>query len=117
MSQNDPTDAFAAYERITRPFVEANQALAIEGNGYILLPRTPQEVEARNQILARLAAGGRDGMRNEHSGKSTACCAFPITTNGFVKKIGSEVEIAAAKRRLASSAQRISRLNDIGSPA
>ena len=117
MSQNDPTDAFAAYERITRPFVEANQALAIEGNGYILWPRTPQEVEARNQILARLAAGGRDGMRNEHTGKSTACCAFPITTNGFVKKIGSEVEIAAAKRRLASSAQRISRLNDIGSPA
>ena len=50
-------------------------------------------------------------------GKSTACCAFPITTNGFVKKIGSEVEIAAARRRLASSAQRISRLNDIGSPA
>jgi hypothetical protein len=117
MSQNDPTDAFAAYERITRPFVEANQALAIEGNGYILLPRTPQEVEARNQILARLAAGGRDGMRNEHTGKSTACCAFPITTNGFVKKIGSEVEIAAAKRRLASSAEQISRLNDIGSPA
>jgi 2-polyprenyl-6-methoxyphenol hydroxylase-like FAD-dependent oxidoreductase len=66
-SQADPTDAFAAYERITRPFVEANQALAIEGNGYILLPRTPQEVEARNQILARLAAGGRDGMRNDHT--------------------------------------------------
>src|ERR1700733_11773591 len=57
MSQDDPTDAFAAYERITRPFVEANQALAIEGNGFILLPRTPKEVEARNQILARLAAG------------------------------------------------------------
>jgi 2-polyprenyl-6-methoxyphenol hydroxylase-like FAD-dependent oxidoreductase len=66
-SQADPTDAFAAYERITRPFVEANQALAIEGNGYILLLRTPQEVEARNQILARLAAGGRDGMRNDHT--------------------------------------------------
>jgi 2-polyprenyl-6-methoxyphenol hydroxylase-like FAD-dependent oxidoreductase len=116
-SQADPTDAFAAYERITRPFVEANQALAIEGNGYILLPRTPQEVEARNQILARLAAGEETACETTIHGKSTACCAFPITTNGFVKKIGSEVETAAAKRRLASSAQRISRLNDIGSPA
>jgi 2-polyprenyl-6-methoxyphenol hydroxylase-like FAD-dependent oxidoreductase len=64
-SHDDPSDAFAAYERIIRPFVEANQALAIEGNGYLLLPRTPQELEARNRILASLAAGKTDGMRND----------------------------------------------------
>jgi hypothetical protein len=58
---------FAAYKRITKPFVEANQALATEGNGYLLLPRTPREVEARNQILASLAAGERGGMRNNHA--------------------------------------------------
>jgi 2-polyprenyl-6-methoxyphenol hydroxylase-like FAD-dependent oxidoreductase len=78
----------------------------------------------RLKRLKRATRSWRASLRGEETacettihGKSTACCAFPITTNGFVKKIGSEVETAAAKRRLASSAQRISRLNDIGSPA
>jgi 2-polyprenyl-6-methoxyphenol hydroxylase-like FAD-dependent oxidoreductase len=56
-SHDDPAAAFSAYERIARPYVEANQALAIGGNGFLLLPRTPQEIEARNRILAALAAG------------------------------------------------------------
>ncbi|WP_213773888.1 FAD-dependent monooxygenase [Bradyrhizobium sp. dw_78] len=66
-AHDDPSDAFAAYERMTRPFVEANQALAIEGNGFILLPRTPQELEARNRILAALAEAKGDAMRNDHA--------------------------------------------------
>ena len=60
-SREDPSEAFTAYERITRPFVEANQALATKGNGSLFMPRTTQEVEARNRILAAFAAG--EGLR------------------------------------------------------
>lgn len=57
-SNANPADAFAAYERIVRPFVEANQALAIEdGNHAFFLPRTGEEIEQRNAML-RLFAGG-----------------------------------------------------------
>jgi 2-polyprenyl-6-methoxyphenol hydroxylase-like FAD-dependent oxidoreductase len=79
-SQDDPSDAFAAYERTAKPLVEANQALAIEGNGYLLLPRTPQEVEARNQILASLAAGERDGMGNDHAREVHSMLSLPDYT-------------------------------------
>jgi 2-polyprenyl-6-methoxyphenol hydroxylase-like FAD-dependent oxidoreductase len=47
----DPVEAFASYERITRPFMEANQALAGGGGGF-LLPRTPEELDARNRALS-----------------------------------------------------------------
>jgi len=43
---------FAAYECIVRPFVEANQALAIKEDGDLVLPRTPKELDARNRMLA-----------------------------------------------------------------
>jgi hypothetical protein len=57
-SHDDPTEAFAAYERIVRPFVEANQALAIKADGEdLLLPRTPEELEARNRMLAAFKRG------------------------------------------------------------
>lgn len=79
-SRDDPSVAFSAYERITRPFVEANQALAIEGNGYLLLPRTPQEVEARNQILAALAAGDGIGVRNDHARETHSMLRLPDYT-------------------------------------
>jgi len=47
----DPKAAFALYEQIVRPFVEANQELAIGGGG-LLLPRTPEELDRRNKALA-----------------------------------------------------------------
>jgi 2-polyprenyl-6-methoxyphenol hydroxylase-like FAD-dependent oxidoreductase len=76
-SQGEPSEAFAAYERIIRPFVEANQALAIEGNGFLLLPRTPQEIEARNQILAALAAREGDGVQNNHAREAHSMLSLP----------------------------------------
>lgn len=57
-AHDDPTDAFAAYERTVRPFVEANQALAIKANGDdLLLPRTSEELIARNRKLAAFKPG------------------------------------------------------------
>jgi 2-polyprenyl-6-methoxyphenol hydroxylase-like FAD-dependent oxidoreductase len=79
-SRDNPSDAFAAYERMTRPFVEANQALAIDGNGFLLLPRTPREVEARNQILATLASGTRDSMRNNSTQQVHSMLTLPDYT-------------------------------------
>jgi 2-polyprenyl-6-methoxyphenol hydroxylase-like FAD-dependent oxidoreductase len=57
----DPIEAFASYERIARPFIEANQALASSG-GSILLPRSQEELERRNQALAaaEFSADGGD---------------------------------------------------------
>jgi 2-polyprenyl-6-methoxyphenol hydroxylase-like FAD-dependent oxidoreductase len=82
-SQDDPSEAFATYERVTRPFVEANQALAIKGNGFLPLPRTPQEVEARNQILAGLAAGRGDGVRNGHAREAHSMLRLPDYAQWF----------------------------------
>jgi 2-polyprenyl-6-methoxyphenol hydroxylase-like FAD-dependent oxidoreductase len=56
-AHDDPTDAFAAYERIARPFVEANQALAIKEDGNFLLSRTQEELDARNRMLAAFQPG------------------------------------------------------------
>jgi 2-polyprenyl-6-methoxyphenol hydroxylase-like FAD-dependent oxidoreductase len=47
---SDLAEAFASYERIVRPFVEANQALA-SGGGSILLPRSQEELDSRNRAL------------------------------------------------------------------
>jgi 2-polyprenyl-6-methoxyphenol hydroxylase-like FAD-dependent oxidoreductase len=46
----NPAEAFASYEQIVRPFAEANQALASSG-GSILLPRSQEELDRRNQAL------------------------------------------------------------------
>lgn len=67
----DPDEAFAAYERIARPFIEANQALAVTQEGSFFLPRTQAQLDRRNQILASLARGGatdtlRDNARAGH---------------------------------------------------
>jgi 2-polyprenyl-6-methoxyphenol hydroxylase-like FAD-dependent oxidoreductase len=50
-THSKPAEAFASYERIVRPFVEANQALASSG-GSILLPRSQEELDRRNRALA-----------------------------------------------------------------
>jgi 2-polyprenyl-6-methoxyphenol hydroxylase-like FAD-dependent oxidoreductase len=82
-SHDDPAHAFAAYERIIRPFVEANQALAIQGNGFMLLPRTVQELEARNQILETLATGESIGERNDHAREAHCLLKLPDYTQRF----------------------------------
>lgn len=66
-AHDDPADAFAAYERITRPFVEANQALAIKGQGDLLLPRTQEELDTRNRMLASLKSGQPGDDPSQHA--------------------------------------------------
>lgn len=65
----DPVDAFASYERITRPFMEANQALASRTGGSLLMPRTQQELDARNATLAAMQASGEAPSHGDHSGQ------------------------------------------------
>lgn len=65
-----PAAAFAAYERVCRPFVTANQALAAGGS--LLLPATAEELEQRNRWLAGVSGSGlsrpvMDEGRKEHS--------------------------------------------------
>jgi 2-polyprenyl-6-methoxyphenol hydroxylase-like FAD-dependent oxidoreductase len=50
-THSNPTVAFISYEQIVRPFIEANQALASSG-GSILLPRSQEELDQRNQALS-----------------------------------------------------------------
>ena len=57
-AHDDPTDAFVSYERIARPFVEANQALAIKKGDDYFLPRTQEQLDARNRMLASFKPGG-----------------------------------------------------------
>ncbi|GBQ27730.1 2-polyprenyl-6-methoxyphenol hydroxylase [Gluconacetobacter sacchari DSM 12717] len=61
-THDDPQDAFAAYERVARPFVEANQALATGDNGAFFLPRTQKDIQARDRVLAEIARNGPTGM-------------------------------------------------------
>jgi 2-polyprenyl-6-methoxyphenol hydroxylase-like FAD-dependent oxidoreductase len=64
-SHGDPVEAFASYERICRPFVEANQALASTG-GSILLPTSQEQLELRNRALAAGQFSADDG---DHAAK------------------------------------------------
>ena len=57
-----PEDAFVAYERLTRPFVEANQALATDGSGALFLPKTQKDIQKRDHILAEIARNGTSGI-------------------------------------------------------
>ena len=49
------TSAFGAYEKLARPFVEMNQALVETGTS-ILRPDTAEELEARNDLIRKMAA-------------------------------------------------------------
>ncbi|MCU6791944.1 FAD-dependent monooxygenase [Paenibacillus sp. WQ 127069] len=69
-------EAFAAYEKIMRPFAEANQALAGSG-GTFLLPRTCEELEARNQALAALQLPNQKSMPGDESGKVHSMLRLP----------------------------------------
>jgi 2-polyprenyl-6-methoxyphenol hydroxylase-like FAD-dependent oxidoreductase len=84
-AHDDPADAFACYERIVRPFVEANQTLAIKEDCNFLLPRTQEELEARNQMLASLEAGrSGDGLS-----KKARAVHSSLTLPGYSGRLGS----------------------------
>jgi 2-polyprenyl-6-methoxyphenol hydroxylase-like FAD-dependent oxidoreductase len=63
----EPVDAFASYERMTRPFMETNQALALRKGGSLLMPRTQEELDARNAALAAMQASEKAPSRAEQS--------------------------------------------------
>ncbi|SDS50230.1 FAD-dependent monooxygenase [Bradyrhizobium canariense] len=50
----DYSSAFEAYEKLMRPFAEMNQALVETGKS-IMIPDTQQELEARNEMLRKMA--------------------------------------------------------------
>lgn len=74
-TRDDPADAFAAYERIARPFVEANQALATNNNGAFFLPRTQQDIDARDRMLRAIARNGTADLlnSNRHDAYGAVC--------------------------------------------
>jgi 2-polyprenyl-6-methoxyphenol hydroxylase-like FAD-dependent oxidoreductase len=76
----DPIDAFASYERMTRPFVEANQTLANREGGSLLMPRTQQELDARNAALAAMQASGEAPTYSEHSRQAHNALKLPDYT-------------------------------------
>ena len=65
-SHEDAEAALASYERIARPFVEANQDLAIREGAPSLLVRTQEELDARNRWLASLAKGDAPKAQNDY---------------------------------------------------
>ncbi len=62
----DHTAAFEAYERQTRPFVEANQDLVEEGNAE-MFPGTAESLAARNAALRERETVPAGAGRPEHS--------------------------------------------------
>ncbi|MCG8926051.1 FAD-dependent monooxygenase [Lentzea sp. CC55] len=61
-----PEQAFEAYERSTRPFVEANQGLVEKGNAE-LFPGTAEALAARNAALRARTTMPAEASRPEHS--------------------------------------------------
>ncbi|WP_213773069.1 FAD-dependent monooxygenase [Bradyrhizobium sp. dw_78] len=78
-----PTEAFASYERIIRPFIEANQALATRGGG-LLLPRTPEELDARNRAFTAARSSGEAELRGETSRLVHSSLQLPDYAGGAV---------------------------------
>ncbi|HWS32302.1 MAG TPA: FAD-dependent monooxygenase [Actinoplanes sp.] len=65
-THGDFATAFSAYERDTRPFVEANQRLVGEGDS-ALFPPTEQALAQRNTMLRKLTTMPAEADRPEHS--------------------------------------------------
>jgi hypothetical protein len=53
---DDAVAAFAAYERIVRPYMEANQALVGRDGANMIFPRSREALAARAAMLAAMAA-------------------------------------------------------------
>ncbi|GGL04994.1 FAD-dependent monooxygenase [Mangrovihabitans endophyticus] len=65
-THQDHATAFSAYEKETRDFVSQNQALVTVGD-VALLPRTPEALEQRHEMLRRLSALPPDGGHPEYT--------------------------------------------------
>jgi 2-polyprenyl-6-methoxyphenol hydroxylase-like FAD-dependent oxidoreductase len=76
-AHDDPANAFAAYERIMRPFVEANQGLANKDQASLLFPRTQQDLDARNRALTSSKATRRDDESSQHKRVVHSALALP----------------------------------------
>ena len=93
----DPAEAFTSYDRIARRYVEANQALAINAVGQdLLLPRTQEELDARNRKLAAFMPGRTAGGLS-----SEACAAHNslILPDYDVKKLRTTARACLSGRR------------------
>jgi 2-polyprenyl-6-methoxyphenol hydroxylase-like FAD-dependent oxidoreductase len=76
----DHTAAFAAYERLLRPFVERNQRLATSG-GDALIPRSRTALWVRNRVLAALPHLGP--LERLFTGRvDEAASSFPLPGHG-----------------------------------
>jgi 2-polyprenyl-6-methoxyphenol hydroxylase-like FAD-dependent oxidoreductase len=76
-AHDDPANAFASYERIMRPYVEANQALATKDQASLLFPRTQQDLDARNRALASFKATRQDDESSQHKRAVHNALALP----------------------------------------
>ena len=90
-SHEDPAEAFAAYERIARPFVEANQDLPFREGGTSLILRTQEQLDARNRMLASLANGD-----------------VPKQQNDYVRQVHNSLRLPDYEHRQSVSALRLS---------
>lgn len=79
-TRNDPAEAFAAYEKLMRAFVEANQNLAGDGANF-LLPRSQEEIDARNQALAGLSSSDAEDMLGDTSREVHSSLQLPDYTS------------------------------------
>jgi 2-polyprenyl-6-methoxyphenol hydroxylase-like FAD-dependent oxidoreductase len=65
-SHEDPANAFAVYESVARPFIEANQDLPFREGGTSLILRTRQQLDRRNLMLRSLAKGEASNKDNDY---------------------------------------------------
>lgn len=65
--QENVGTAFSNYEKIMRPFVEANQDLAYGGASSFLFPNTNEELEMRNQAIVALESSSQGNVLEEDS--------------------------------------------------
>jgi 2-polyprenyl-6-methoxyphenol hydroxylase-like FAD-dependent oxidoreductase len=78
----DYASAFESYEKRMRPFAEMNQALVETGKS-IMIPDTQQELEARNEMLRKMAAETagktfrKDDTRQVHRQQVHSALALP----------------------------------------
>lgn len=75
-----PSEAFAAYERTVRPYMEANQALATKDTANLIFPRTQQELDARNQMLASIRADQSGATKYHDADAEAAHSALELPT-------------------------------------
>jgi 2-polyprenyl-6-methoxyphenol hydroxylase-like FAD-dependent oxidoreductase len=80
-SHEDAEAALISYERIARPFVEANQDLAIRQGAPSLLTRTQEDLDARNRWLGSLVKGD-----------------VPVRENGYVREVHNSLRLPDYER-------------------